>query len=92
MDYNRRSKLDLHRGWIPSNGNYFIAMAISNRRKLQALVEQHRDPNLHYEFTVEYRPESGYWLVAEESRYLGDQGEWLGHDYKTARRSIPLLF
>lgn len=65
-------------------------MAISKKRKLQAIIDRLIDPEIHH-VTVEYRPGSGYWAVADEGRYFGDEGEWLGHDFETAAKSIPLL-
>lgn len=66
-------------------------MAISKKRKLQAIIDRLTDPKIHYSFTVVYRPGSGYWLEADEGRYFGDEGEWLGHDFEIAAKSIPLL-
>ena len=59
-------------------------MAQSKTEKLQALANELRTDDQH-EFWIEYRPNRGWYAVATESRWIGDEGTCLGAVYKEAR-------
>ena len=62
-------------------------MAQSKTEKLQTLADELRTDDQH-EFWIEYRPNRGWYAVATESRWFGDEGEYLGAVYKDARESL----
>lgn len=66
-------------------------MAKSKTARLQEILEDLLVPGKHGEWNVVYRPGSGYWMEPEESRYFGDEGEFLGEDFETAAKTILLL-
>lgn len=59
----------------------------SKTEKLQTLANERRTDE-QYEFRIEYRPMRGWYAVADESRWIGDEGEYLGAVYKDAREGL----
>lgn len=60
---------------------------MNKTEKLQTLAnELHTDDQC--EFWIEYRPNCGWYAVASESRWIGDEGEYLGRVYQDARESL----
>ena len=57
---------------------------MSKTDKLQTLANELRTDD-QYEFWIEYRPNRGWYAVATESRWFGDDGEYLGAVYQDAR-------
>ena len=55
--------------------------------KLQQLASELRTDD-QCEFWIEYRPNRGWYAVATESRWFGDEGEYLGRVYQDARESL----
>jgi hypothetical protein len=60
---------------------------MSKGDKLQALALELRT-DYQYRFWIEYRPGHGWYGVAEEPRWIGDEGEYLGSNYRDARESL----
>jgi len=56
---------------------------------LQAIADQavEDNPNL-YQFTIEWRTKTGFWAVPDESRWIGDNGDYLGTDLATAKKVL----
>lgn len=54
---------------------------------LQSLADQIDEEKGYYKFFVE-RKKSGYFLVPEEPRYLGDEGEFMGKNFEDAKIAI----
>ena len=54
--------------------------------KLQSLAYELRADDQH-EFWIEFRPNQGGYAVTE-SRWVGDDGEYLGRYYNEARLSL----
>jgi hypothetical protein len=44
------------------------------------------------EMWVEYRPFNGYYICWEWVRYIGDEGEYIGSNYKEAREYLIYLY
>ena len=63
---------------------------LSKRDNLQHLADALRT-DIQYEFRIEYRPNRGWYAVASESRWVGDDGEYLGRVYEEARQSLISL-
>lgn len=40
---------------------------------------------------IEFRPFSGWWAQPNEARHFGDEGEWLGNDWRDALDHIKWL-
>jgi hypothetical protein len=49
----------------------------SKTEKLQTLANELRTDD-QCEFWIEYRPNRGWYAVADESRWFGDEGTYLG--------------
>ena len=62
-------------------------MSLSKQEMLQALADELRTDH-QFEFWIEYRPNRGWYAAASESRWLGDEGEYLGRVYQDARESL----
>ena len=54
--------------------------------RLQSLAYELRTDDQH-EFWIEFRPNQG-WYAVTEARWVGDDGEYLGRDYREARVSL----
>ena len=54
---------------------------------LQTLADDLRTDDQH-EFLVEYRPSRGWYAVAAEPRWIGDDGLYLGRVYQDARWAL----
>ena len=65
-------------------------MAESKTEKLQALANELRTDD-QCEFWIEYRPNRGWYAVATESRWFGDEGTYLGAVYKDAREGLMCI-
>lgn len=53
---------------------------------LEAIVSK-IDKDKYYDFAVERR-KTGFFLVPDESRYLGDEGEFMGKTFEDAKIAI----
>jgi hypothetical protein len=62
-------------------------MMPTKQEQLQELANELRTDHQH-EFWIEYRTNRGWFAVASESRWVGDDGEYLGRDYKEARYEL----
>jgi hypothetical protein len=40
---------------------------------------------------IEFVPFSGWWVKPDEARYIGDCGDWIGHNYAEAVTYIDWL-
>lgn len=60
---------------------------MTKQEQLQALASELRTDD-QYEFWIEYRPNRGWYAVASEARWIGDDGEYLGRVYQDARESL----
>ena len=63
---------------------------MTKREKLQMLVDGLWEDDDDDRPFVEFRPFKGWFMVFPESRWLGDEGEYLG-DYQQARKTIRFL-
>lgn len=62
-----------------------------NRREyLQAIADATRTDDQH-EFDIEFRPFNGWWAVASESRWFGDNGEYLGATWWEAEKTLRVI-
>jgi hypothetical protein len=59
----------------------------SKTEKLQTLANELRTDE-QYQLWIEYRPNRGWYAVADEARWIGDEGEYLGAVYKDARKGL----
>jgi hypothetical protein len=41
---------------------------------------------------IKYRQRHGWWLVCVEPRHLGDDGTFLGVDWKHAKKTLEAMF
>lgn len=41
---------------------------------------------------VQYRQRHGWWLIYDEARYIGDDGTFLGVDWKHAEKTLKRMF
>lgn len=44
------------------------------------------------DWIAEYKGKSGWWVFPCEPRFIGDNGEFLGKNYKQAKHAIIELF
>ena len=63
---------------------------MTKREKLQMLVDGLWEDDDDDRPFVEFRPFKVWFMVFPESRWLGDEGEYLG-DYQQARKTIRFL-
>jgi hypothetical protein len=65
---------------------------MTKRDRLQKMVDDAVENNPDYHsFSVEFRGRAGWWAIPEDCRYFGDQGEYLGQDFKSAERTLGAL-
>lgn len=62
----------------------------SRREFLQEVADELRLDD-QYEFWIEFRGAAGWWAVASEARWFGDQGEYLGRDWRQAELTLGLI-
>jgi hypothetical protein len=58
---------------------------MTKTEQLTEVLDQHGA--LDSGWSVEFRPFRGWYLVGE-SRYIGDEGDWLGTNYHQARPAL----
>ena len=58
---------------------------------LQELIDSLRNDQ-SWDFVVEYRPFKGWFMVATESRWYGDDGDWLGDRFEDALQGAYRYF
>ena len=61
----------------------------SVQQRLQTLVDELTKPE-HYKFEV-YRKSDGYYLIPDETRWLGDKGDYIGPSFEEAEKEIRLI-
>jgi len=65
-------------------------MTMPKQEQLQALASELCTDD-QCEFWIEYRPNRGWFAVATESRWFGDDGEYLGRVYQEARYGLMAI-
>lgn len=65
-----------------------------SKMKYQLLTEylKSRLREYHGIWNIEYRHNIGWYAVPDFSRHFGDDGEFLGRNYKQACETIPKIF
>ena len=58
--------------------------------QLNALAAEIRSDD-QYEFFVEFRPGLGWYAMPDESRWIADEGEYLGANYEDAKKKLIVL-
>jgi hypothetical protein len=54
---------------------------------LQAMI----DASLSSDGYAEFRPFAGWWLVFPDGRYFGDDGEYLGRNWREAEATLKWM-
>lgn len=68
-------------------------MTETKREILQKLLDSLTGEDAIYgEWYLEFRGRGGWWVNADDSRYIGDNGEYLGQDWRDAKQGIKQLF
>lgn len=62
---------------------------MTKTQKLQEIADELRT-NDQYKFWIEYRGGAGWWATCE-TRWIGDEGEYLGRDYHQAKITLHLI-
>ena len=63
---------------------------MTKQERLQALASELRT-DCQCEFWIEYRPNRGWFAIASEARWIGDDGEYLGRVYQEARYGLMAI-
>lgn len=64
-------------------------MTMNKTQQLQAIADELRTDD-QYEFEIEYRGGAGWWASCE-ARWIGDEGEYLGRDFESAKSTLYLI-
>ena len=57
---------------------------------LNKIIAESR-PDETEEWFMEFRGRGGWWLCPSESRWVGDEGSYMGPDWREAEKSLRFL-
>jgi hypothetical protein len=65
---------------------------VTKREQLQKIIDDAvEEKPILYRYYAEFRGRGGWWAVPEQQRFFGDNGEYLGPDFRTAKQTLMSL-